>query len=472
MKNYKKIINKILQKNKKFVNEYSSIRVRKLISASRIEAFGNKRSCQNFSYFRKVRIGNNSFGFISNIGADSIKIEVYLGSEFVKLNDSITLISKFGPSFSFFSANEFVLNGCVLNPIGLIIYNPNNIDKTVQKNIFLPIFLRSPPLAARKPVSRSLVTGIKVLDIIIPIGKGQRQLLLGDRRTGKTQMCLDILQAQNVNCQKTSNFFESNFSIFISIGKRVREVKEIADFLSKKSGNLRFCIITASASETRSLQYLAPWIGVSFAYAMQKFANFRIFYKKDVVIFIDDLRQHAFAFREISLMQRRSPGRDAYPADMFYQHSRLLELGGNFYSNEYLWEYSITCLPIVETIDGDIAGYISTNVISITDGQVYFSRELSLDSIFPRVDIGLSVSRVGSAVQSKDMRSLAGPLKLKLSQFFDLKEFAQYASDLDYQSQQNLLRGQKLTAMLQQQPNNPCSVNFQLQILRKNLNES
>ena len=335
------------------------------------------------------------------------------------------------------------LLGRVVNPLVNPIDGNGPICTTESRLLESP----APGIISRESVSEPLQTGITLIDSMIPIGRGQRELIIGDRQTGKTSIALDTI----IN-QKT----EDVICIYVAIGQKSATVAEAVALLKDRGALPYTCVIVASASDLATLQYLAPYAGASIAeYFMYK--------GKSTLIIYDDLTKQAQAYRQISLLLRRPPGREAFPGDVFYLHSRLLERAAKL-SNS-LGGGSMTALPIIETEAGDVSAYIPTNVISITDGQIFLSKDLFNLGIKPAIDVGISVSRVGSAAQIKAMKQVAGKLKLELAQFAELEAFSQFASDLDLTTLRQLARGQRLRELLKQSQNSPKSVEEQIAII-------
>jgi F-type H+-transporting ATPase subunit alpha len=305
----------------------------------------------------------------------------------------------------------------------------------------------APGIIARQSVCEPLQTGIVSIDAMIPIGRGQRELIIGDRQTGKTSIALDTI----IN-QKT----EDVVCVYVAIGQKASTVAQAVDTL-KASDALKYSVIVAAgAADPATLQYLAPYTGASIAeYFMYK--------GRSTLIIYDDLTKQAQAYRQMSLLLRRPPGREAFPGDVFYLHSRLLERAAKL--SESLGGGSMTALPIIETEAGDVSAYIPTNVISITDGQIFLSKDLFNSGVKPAIDVGISVSRVGSAAQIKAMKQVAGKLKLELAQFAELEAFSQFASDLDKATLQQLARGQRLRELLKQPQSSPKSVEEQVALI-------
>jgi len=305
----------------------------------------------------------------------------------------------------------------------------------------------APGIIARQSVCEPLQTGIVSIDAMIPIGRGQRELIIGDRQTGKTSIALDTI----IN-QKTENVV----CVYVAIGQKASTVAQAVSVLEEKGAISYTCIVAANASDPATLQYLAPYTGASIAeYFMYK--------GRSTLVIYDDLTKQAQAYRQMSLLLRRPHGREAFPGDVFYLHSRLLERAAKL--SKSLGGGSMTALPIIETEAGDVSAYIPTNVISITDGQIFLSKDLFNSGIKPAIDVGISVSRVGSAAQIKAMKQVAGKLKLELAQFAELEAFSQFASDLDKATLQQLARGQRLRELLKQPQNSPKSVEEQVALI-------
>ena len=333
--------------------------------------------------------------------------------------------------------------GRVVNSLG----QPLDGKGPINSNKFRPIESKAPGVIERKSVSVPLQTGIKAIDSLIPIGRGQRELIIGDRQTGKTTIVVDTIlnqKDQNVIC------------IYVAIGQKASTVAQIVDTLEKNGAMDYSIVVTASASELAPLQYMAPYTGVAMA---EEF----MYNGKDVLIVYDDLSKHAVAYRSMSLLLRRPPGREAYPGDVFYLHSRLLERAARI--DEAYGGGSITALPIIETQAGDISAYIPTNVISITDGQIFLESDLFFSGQRPAVNSGLSVSRVGSAAQIKAMKKVAGGIKLELAQYRELSAFAQFGSELDKETQDRLDHGKRIMEILKQPQYSPMRVEKQVMIL-------
>ena len=333
--------------------------------------------------------------------------------------------------------------GRVVDPLGQAIDGKGEI----QSKEFYPVEKIAPGVISRQSVDESLQTGIKVIDSIIPIGKGQRELIIGDRQTGKTALAIDSIinqKGKDVIC------------IYIAIGQKESKIAKLVAKLEETGAMEYTTIVLAGASDPASLSYIAPYAGCAMGeYFMDK--------GKDVLVIYDDLSKHAVAYRQISLLLKRPPGREAYPGDVFYLHSRLLERSARL--SKDFGGGSLTALPIIETQAGDISAYIPTNVISITDGQIFLETDLFYKGIRPALNAGLSVSRVGSAAQSKAMKKVAGKLKLDLAQFRELEAFAQFGSDLDEETRNQLNRGARITEILKQGQFSPIDQSKQVCII-------
>jgi F-type H+-transporting ATPase subunit alpha len=337
------------------------------------------------------------------------------------------------------------LLGRIIDPIG----NPLDGKGPIQAEAFQPIEVRAPGIVARKSVHEPLMTGITAIDGMIPIGRGQRELIIGDRQTGKTAIAIDTIINQKTQPNRP-------VCIYVAIGQKDSNVGRIQKIL-EDAGALEYSVIVnAPATSAPALQFLAPYAGCTVGeYFMNKGQHALCVY--------DDLSKHAAAYRAMSLLLRRPPGREAYPGDVFYLHSRLLERAAKL--SDKLGAGSLTALPIIETQAGDVSAYIPTNVISITDGQIFLETDLFYAGVRPAINAGISVSRVGGAAQSKAMKMVAGKLRLDLAQFRELESFAQFASDLDKATQDQIRRGQKLMEVLKQPQFKPLLLAQQVSII-------
>lgn len=339
------------------------------------------------------------------------------------------------------------LIGRVVNSLG----QPKDNKGDIKKAGFYPVEKVAPRVITRKGVNTPLHTGIKSIDAMFPIGRGQRELIIGDRQTGKTAIAVDAIIAQLNEPEE-----QRPICIYVAIGQKESKIAKIVAKLEEAGAMDYTIIVTAGASESAALSYFAPYAGCAMGeYFMDK--------GKDVLIIYDDLSKHAWAYRQVSLLLRRPPGREAYPGDVFYLHSRLLERSARM-SEEY-GGGSITALPIIETQAGDVSAYIPTNVISITDGQIFLETDLFYQGIRPAVNVGLSVSRVGSAAQTKAMKKVAGKLKLEAAQYRELAAFAQFGSDLDEETKAKIERGRRIEELLKQDQYQPMPFYKQVCIL-------
>jgi len=320
--------------------------------------------------------------------------------------------------------------------------------------------LKAPGILPRRSVNQPVQTGLKSVDAMVPIGRGQRELIIGDRQTGKTAVALDAMLNQG-RWNKGSDESKKLYCIYVAIGQKRSTVAQLVKTLEENDAMKYTIIVAATASEAAPLQYIAPFTGVSMGEWFRDNG-------KHALITFDDLTKQAVAYRQMSLLLRRPPGREAYPGDVFYLHSRLLERAAKM--NEKLGGGSLTALPIIETQGGDVSAYIPTNVISITDGQIFLEAELFYKGIRPAINVGLSVSRVGSAAQVKAMKQVAGSLKLFLAQYREVAAFAQFGSDLDAATKQTLSRGERLTELLKQKQYSPMAVNEMVPLIYAGVN--
>jgi|TARA_B100000767_G_scaffold202006_1_gene188897 F-type H+-transporting ATPase subunit alpha len=338
--------------------------------------------------------------------------------------------------------------GRIVNSLALPIDGKGDISSTESRLIES----MAPGIITRKSVCEPVQTGITAIDSMIPIGRGQRELIIGDRQTGKTSVAIDTI----IN-QKT----EDVICVYVAIGQKASSVAAAVNILEEKGALPYTIVVAANADEPATLQYIAPYTGAALA-------EYFMYTGKATLIIYDDLTKQASAYRQMSLLLRRPPGREAYPGDVFYLHSRLLERAAKL--SDELGGGSMTALPIIETQAGDVSAYIPTNVISITDGQIFLSGDLFNSGIRPAINVGISVSRVGSAAQIKAMKQVAGKLKLELAQFAELEAFSQFASDLDQATQNQLAQGVRLREMLKQAANSPIPVEEQVAIIYAGIN--
>lgn len=385
-----------------------------------------------------LRFENDSYGMALNLEESCVSV-VMLGTD-VGISEG-SLVKRTGQVVSVPVGEKLI--GRVVDALGQPIDGRGPIDAKEMR----PIERNAPGIIERKSVSVPLQTGIKAIDSMIPIGRGQRELIIGDRQTGKTVIATDTIinqKGKNVIC------------IYVAIGQKRSTVAQLVDTLSRNGAMDYTIVVSATASELAPLQYIAPYSGCTMGeYFMDQ--------GKDVLIVYDDLSKHAVAYRALSLLIRRPPGREAYPGDVFYLHSRLLERAARV-APEY-GGGSLTALPIIETQAGDISAYIPTNVISITDGQIYLESELFHSGVRPAINPGISVSRVGGSAQIKAMKKVAGSLKLMYSQYRELQSFAQFGSDLDADTKSRLEQGARIVEILKQDRNSPVDVELQVCII-------
>lgn len=381
---------------------------------------------------------DGSFGMAQNLETETVAVAVLSDKNSIKEG---TAVRRTGRVLSVPVGEAFL--GRVVNALGEPIDGKGAIETSESR----PIESEAPGIIERQSVSVPLQTGIKAIDSMIPIGRGQRELIIGDRQTGKTEIAIDTI----IN-QKNSGVI----CIYVAIGQKNTSVVQLVQDLTAAGAMDYTIVVSASASETASLQYIAPYSGCAMAEYFREQG-------KDVLIVYDDLSKHAVAYRALSLLIRRPPGREAYPGDVFYLHSRLLERAACV-APEY-GGGSITALPIIETQAGDVSAYIPTNVISITDGQIFLETELFHSGVMPAINPGISVSRVGGSAQLKPMKKVSGELKLLYSQYRELQSFAQFGSDLDADTKARLALGERIVEVLKQKRNSPVSVGCQVAIV-------
>ncbi len=381
---------------------------------------------------------NGSFGMAQNLEENSVSIVIFGDDE--EIGEGQT-VKRTGKVVSVPVGDAMI--GRVVNALG----QPIDGNGPIETTEFRPVESPAPGICDRQPVKEPLQTGIKAIDSMIPIGRGQRELIIGDRQTGKTTLALDTIinqKGQNMIC------------IYVAIGQKRSTVASLVETLLKNGAMDYTIVVAATASESSPLQYIAPYSGCAMGEYFMKQG-------KHVLLIYDDLSKHAVAYRALSLLIRRPPGREAYPGDVFYLHSRLLERAAKL--DEAHGGGSLTALPVIETQAGDISAYIPTNVISITDGQIFLESELFHAGVMPAVNPGISVSRVGGNAQIKAMKKVAGTLKLIYSQYRELQSFAQFGSDLDDDTKSRLEMGARIVEVLKQHQNSPVPVEKQVAIL-------
>jgi len=385
-----------------------------------------------------VEFPNGTLGMVLNLESDSVGVVLLGSQEGLKEQDVVKRTEKIasvvvGPA----------LLGRVVNPLG----EPLDGKGPIQSDQYRLLEGPAPNVVERQPVAEPLQTGVKAIDSMIPIGRGQRELIIGDRQTGKTTIILDtILNQKNTGV----------VCIYVAIGQKASTVAQLVALLEKHGAMQYTTVVVASASDPAPLQYIAP-------YAAAAMGEYFMYNGKHAVCFYDDLSKHAQAYRQLALLLRRPPGREAYPGDIFYLHSRLLERAAKL-SSEH-GGGSLTAIPVIETQAGDVTTYIPTNVISITDGQIYLEADLFNTGIRPAVNVGISASRVGGKAQTKAMKKVAGSLRLDLAQYRELAAFAQFGSELDQSTLEQLTRGEKMVEILKQDRLSPCSLEHQVIII-------
>ena len=393
---------------------------------------------QNAMSMELLEFPGGLLGMVLNLEEDNVGVALLGEDTGIKEGDPV---KRTGRIFSV-PIGDAVM-GRVLNPLGMPVDGLGPVEATE----FSAVEVKAPGIIARKSVHEPMVTGIKAIDAMTPIGRGQRELVIGDRQTGKTAICIDAILAQknsDVHC------------FYVAIGQKRSTVALVADTLRKHGAMEYTTIISATASEPAPLQYIAAYSGCTMA---EYYRN----NGKHALIVYDDLSKQAVAYRQMSLLLRRPPGREAYPGDVFYLHSRLLERAAKV--NDSLGAGSMTALPIIETQAGDVSAYIPTNVISITDGQVYLEPNLFNAGIRPAINVGLSVSRVGGSAQIKAMKQVAGTMRLDLAQYRELAAFAQFGSDLDDDTKARLAQGERVVEVLKQGQNSPLTIEHQVIII-------
>jgi F-type H+-transporting ATPase subunit alpha len=387
-----------------------------------------------------VEFSDGSKGMALNLESDNVGVVIFGDDRAIKEGDTV---KRTGSIVDVPVGKELL--GRVVDGLGNPIDGKGALDKGLKRN---RVEVKAPGIIPRKSVSEPVQTGLKAIDSLIPIGRGQRELIIGDRQTGKTAVAIDtIINQKEIN--KSGDEKQKLYCIYVAIGQKRSTVAQIVKTLEDAGAMEYTTIVSATASDPAPLQFLAPYTGCTIG------EYFRDNGMHALIIY-DDLSKQAVAYRQMSLLLRRPPGREAYPGDVFYLHSRLLERAAKL--NDENGGGSLTALPIIETQAGDVSAYIPTNVISITDGQIFLETELFNQGIRPAVNVGLSVSRVGSAAQTKAMKKVAGSIKLELAQYREMAAFAQFGSDLDASTQRLLNRGSKLTELLKQKQYSPMSV--------------
>ncbi len=409
--------------------------------------------------------GNPVRGMVQNLEEDNAGIVLFGGARYVKEGDKVQRTKEIAS----LPVGEGLL-GRVVDPLGRPIDGKGPIS---GETLNLPLERKAPGVIYREPVSEPVQTGIKFIDTLIPIGRGQRELIIGDRQTGKTAIAIDTI----INQKRTHESDKPVYCVYVAIGQKGSTVAQVNQALQENGASDYTVIVSAPASVAAPLQYIAPFAGATIGEFFRDTG-------RHVLVIYDDLSKQATAYRELSLLLRRPPGREAYPGDVFYLHSRLLERAAKINSNDKVAQMmndvpeplrdkvkgggSFTALPIIETQAGDVSAYIPTNVISITDGQIFLQTNLFNSGVRPAIDVGISVSRVGGAAQVKSMKKLAGTLKLDLAQYRELEAFAKFGSELDVATQRQLNRGARTVEVLKQGQYKPLPIENQIALLLAN----
>jgi len=430
------IIEQLKKQIEGYQNEVKTEKVGKVIEVG--DGVARVSGLSDLMASEMVEFPNGEIGVALNLEEDRVGIMVlgnYLG---IKEGDDVKATGK----ILSIPVSESMI-GRVINPLGVAMDGKGEI----KSDKYYPVEKIAPGVITRKSVHQPVQTGIKAIDAMIPIGRGQRELIIGDRQTGKTAIAIDTIinqKGQNMKC------------IYVAVGQKESKIARIVGELEKRGAMEYTTVIVAGASDSAALSFISPYSGCALGeYFMDK--------GEDVLVVFDDLSRHAWAYRQISLILKRPPGREAYPGDVFYLHSRLLERSAKL--NENFGGGSMTALPIIETQAGDVSAYIPTNVISITDGQIFLESDLFYKGIRPALNVGISVSRVGSSAQIKAMKKVAGKLRLDLAQFRELEAFAQFGSDLDEKTRAQIERGRRTIEILKQGQYEPMAVEHQVAVL-------
>ncbi|EWC78949.1 ATP synthase F1, alpha subunit [Plasmodium falciparum UGT5.1] len=442
-------ISKILEKKFESFNfKTSSNEVGYVLSVGdgicRAYGLNNVKSSELVEIHNEDDKGSVTYGMATNLEYDNVGIVIFGNDRNIKEGDVIKRTNRI------IDVNVgYELLGRVVDALGNCIDGEKNVVTKERRKIEI----KAPGIIARKSVNESIITGIKCIDSLVPIGRGQRELIIGDRQTGKTAIAIDaIIHQKNINDNVLNNN-EKVYCIYVAIGQKKSNIAKLVNLLKKYDALKYTIIVNSSASDASPLQFLAPYTGC----AMAEF--FRDNGKHALIIF-DDLSKQAVAYRQLSLLLRRPPGREAYPGDIFYIHSKLLERSSKL--NDNLKGGSLTALPIIETLNNDVSAYIPTNVISITDGQIFLESELFYKGIIPAINVGLSVSRIGSSAQYNCMKKLASSMKLELAQFREIVAFSQFGSDLDVSTKKLIEKGKILTEILKQKQYSPVNISYQI----------
>jgi F-type H+/Na+-transporting ATPase subunit alpha len=389
----------------------------------------------NCMSFEMLELPHDVTGLALNLESDNVGVVLFGEWEHISEGDTVKRTGRLLD----IPVGEALL-GRIVDPLGIPLDGKGEIDTSETR----PTEHKAPGVVQRQPVVEPMLTGLKAIDSMIPIGRGQRELIIGDRQTGKTSIAIDTI---------INNRDRDLICVYVAIGQRKSSVVQLADILEEAGALDNTIIVMAAADESAPIKFLAPYAGCAMA-------EYFLYNGKAALVVYDDLTKHAYAYRQMSLLLRRPPGREAYPGDVFYLHSRLLERAVKL--NDDLGGGSLTALPVIETQAGDVSAYIPTNVISITDGQIFLEPKLFYSGVRPAINVGISVSRVGGNAQSRPMRRVAGRLKLDLSQYRDLEAFSQFGSDLDADTRHALARGERLVTTLNQAERHPMPIEEQV----------
>ncbi len=387
-------------------------------------------------------------GMALNLETDNVGVVIFGDDRGIKEGDNVKRLSEIVSA-----PVGMGLLGRVVDPLGEPIDGKGPLSNVAERN---RVDVKAPGILPRKSVHEPMMTGVKAIDGMIPVGRGQRELVIGDRQTGKTAICIDTILNQKATNDAAKDDSDKLFCVYVAIGQKRSTVAQVVKTLEERGAMDYTVVVSATASEPAPLQYLAPFTGCTIGEWFRDNG-------KHALIIYDDLSKQAVAYRQMSLLLRRPPGREAYPGDVFYLHSRLLERAAKL--NEDHGSGSLTALPIIETQANDVSAYIPTNVISITDGQIFLETDLFYQGIRPAVNVGLSVSRVGSAAQTKAMKKVAGSMKGELAQYREMAAFAKFGSDLDAATQKLLNRGARLTELLKQPQFSPLQMEEQVVVI-------
>jgi len=425
----------IKEQIKSYTSDIDFNEVGKVISVG--DSIATVHGLKNAFLGEVLEFENGTKGMVLNLEKETVGVVLFSGDTTV---ESGFTVKKTNETLKVKVGKEVL--GRVLDGLGNPIDGKGSLN-TKEERV---VEIKAPGIVARKSVTEPFQTGIKAIDSLIPVGRGQRELIISDRQIGKTAIIIDSILNQKHNNDKARNESEKMYCIYVAIGQKRSSIAYLVKVLEEYGALEYSCIISATASESATIQYLAPYVGCAIGEYFRDNGQ-------HAVIFYDDLSKQAVAYRQVSLLLRRPPGREAYPGDIFYIHSKLLERAAKL--SDENGGGSLTALPVIETLAGDISAYIATNVISITDGQIFLDTDLFFQGIRPAINIGLSVSRVGTAAQTKAIKKVTGAIKLDLAQYREVAKFSQFASDLDDSTKRLLERGKRWTEILKQKQYNP-----------------